>query len=86
MGKYLNQDLNGKPLQSKNKARDLIASGATKTDATFKEDLVCVVENGPIFDAAAYCYSEREFQNFNDPSDPRPKTWLIVPRVKDLVD
>lgn len=41
---------------------------------------VCVVENG-FFDAAAVCYSEREFRAFNDASDPRPKTWLKVPKT-----
>ena len=40
--------------------------------------LVCLVEN-PLFTAAGICYNEDEFSVFNDPSDPRPKTWWHVP-------
>lgn len=39
--------------------------------------LVCVVEN-PHFDAAGYCYNEREFKEFTDTSDPRHKTWVLM--------
>ncbi len=39
--------------------------------------LICVVDNG-FFEAAAYCFSEQEFEAFNDPSDPRPRKWLIM--------
>jgi len=39
--------------------------------------VVCVVENG-MFDAAAFCYDEEEFDAFNDPHDLRPKTWLVM--------
>lgn len=84
MGYHLNQDLNGKPLQARNKAKDLIASGAIPTDSTFKPDLVCVVENG-YFDAAAWCYNLEERNAFHNP-DGRPKTWLIVPGVEKLVN
>ncbi|KKK56068.1 hypothetical protein LCGC14_3068240 [marine sediment metagenome] len=45
---------------------------------------VCLVDNGP-FTAAAICYTEQEFDEFNDPSDPRPQTWYVVPR-KDIID
>jgi hypothetical protein len=41
--------------------------------------LVCVVENG-LFEAAGVTYNERELRAFTDPSDDRPKTWLIVPK------
>lgn len=40
--------------------------------------LVCVVENG-LFDAAAYCFSEQEYQAFLYP-DGRPRTWLLMDR------
>lgn len=43
--------------------------------------LVCVVENG-LFDAAAYCYNEREFKDFCNPNDPRPRTWLLMDKIK----
>ena len=43
--------------------------------------VICVVDNGA-FEAAAFCYNEQEFNAFNDPSDNRPKTWLIMDRKK----
>lgn len=39
--------------------------------------LICVVENG-IFDAAGLVYNENEFEAFNDPTDFRPRTWLLM--------
>lgn len=45
--------------------------------------VVCVVENG-FFDAAAYVYSESELIAFNNRSDPRIKTWLLMD--KDLAE
>ena len=41
--------------------------------------IICVVENG-FFDAAGFCYNEREFVAFTLPSDNRPKTWLVMDR------
>lgn len=38
---------------------------------------VCLVDNGA-FTAAAIAYNEREFNDFNDPHDHRPKVWFIV--------
>lgn len=45
------------------------------------EALVCVVENG-LFDAAGICFSDAERDAFNDPTDPRPKTWLVMLRSR----
>jgi len=42
--------------------------------------LICVVDNGP-FEAAAFCYSEREFETFTQ-SDGRYKVWLLMDRAK----
>jgi len=39
--------------------------------------VICVVENA-FFDAAAYCYDEREFLDFANPLDKRRKTWLLM--------
>lgn len=45
--------------------------------------VVCVVHNGN-FEAAAYCYSEKEFQAFSRYDDTRPKTWLAFNNVSDI--
>ncbi len=42
--------------------------------------LVCVVDN-IYFEAAAYCYSEREFVEFNNASDPRRRQWLLMDKI-----
>ena len=42
--------------------------------------LICVADNGP-FEAACYCYDEREFLAFNVPTDHRPKKWLIMDKA-----
>jgi len=41
--------------------------------------LIVVVSNG-IFEAAGFAYSEREFDAFVNPSDQRPKTFLLMDR------
>lgn len=82
MGKYLNVDLNGNPLNARGKASSLISSGATvipepKSLEDYPDQAVlCVVENG-IFDAAAWAYSQSELEEFKRP-DGRNKTWLAV--------
>ena len=85
MGYYINQDSTGKLLPAINKRRALINDGAkdlnTSTPA-FQENLVCVVEN-PWFDAAAYCFDEKEMEDFIEP-DGRMKTWLVYEHAKKL--
>lgn len=83
MGYYLNYNSKGNPLPARQKANALIEDGAKITSAAFQDNLVCVVDNG-LFDAACYCYSQREFDEFNSPSDHRQKTWLIHPSAKEL--
>lgn len=39
--------------------------------------LICVIEND-IFDGAAYVYDEQELLDLSDPTDPRPRTWLLM--------
>ena len=48
--------------------------------------LICVVSN-PLFDAAGYAYSKREFEEFSNPEDLRPKIWLYMDKqlVHELV-
>lgn len=47
--------------------------------------IVCVVNNGP-FEAAAFAYSQREMEAFNDTEDRRVKRWLVMDlqRAKEL--
>lgn len=80
MGYYLN------PLPTKGKADYLLeVFGANEIEqpsdfAPYRDRLpmlVCVVEN-PGFDAAALVYDGREFQDFIDPNDPRPKRWVEI--------
>jgi hypothetical protein len=60
------------------------AAGLPYPPASFAEipegsALICVVDNG-IFEAAGFCYDEREFAAFTDPGDTRPKEWLLMDR------
>jgi len=87
MGYYINKPKNGefKSASYNDKIAGLIEDGAVITTGDkFEENLVCVVNNGP-FSAAAYCYSEAEFQAFKHP-DGRPKTWLIYNEAKEMSD
>jgi hypothetical protein len=68
------------------KAEMLAGLGGVPLDgapASLPEDsdkvLVCVVRN-PAFEAAAIVADEWDLRNFSEPSDTRPKAWLLVPR------
>jgi hypothetical protein len=52
------------------------------SDVPEDKALICVVEN-TAFDAAGFCYNEREFKVFErDFSNPqRPRTWLLMDKV-----
>jgi hypothetical protein len=72
-------------VQNTNKAAQILASlpgrqvsqeEARKFIGTDKA-VICVVSNG-LFEAAAYCYNEREFNDFTMPEDKRPKFWLVI--------
>ncbi len=45
---------------------------------------VVLVNNGRVT-AAAIVFSEKEWNDFNLPDDPRPKQWFSVPRDKILL-
>jgi len=83
MGYYINKDSKGLPLPAKGKAKALISDGAKMTDATYKENLICVVEN-LLFDAAGYMFSEQEFRYFKETSPP--KIWLVHEKAKELAE
>ncbi len=38
---------------------------------------ICVVDNG-IFEAAAFCYNQREYEEFSLLSDKRNKEWYLM--------
>jgi hypothetical protein len=85
MGRYINADSKGNSIGTsyREKIDNLKADGATVVAPTqFIPNLVCVVDNGP-FAAAAYCYSEGEFKEFNRP-DGRDKTWLTYEHAETL--
>jgi hypothetical protein len=92
MGKYVNIDLKGKPLNARTKAVDLIKSGANPIDEPelFNQHqgkaVICVVKNGP-FDAAAWAFSQGELECFKR-DDGRPKDWLTVDEsvIESLID
>ena len=83
MGYYINTDSSGRLLSRKDSAGALILDGAKLTDPSFKENLICVVDNG-MFEAAAFIFSEKEFHDFNDPADRRRKWWLVHPQAASL--
>ena len=83
MGYDIDIDSNHNMLPAKNKVKALIKDGAEVVDSsTYLPNMVCVVENGA-FDAAAYLYSESEFDYFvRDIS--RKKTFLTHPLASKL--
>jgi hypothetical protein len=81
MGYYIETD------GVKNKAQYIIKNHGAKLvsrqeflDADVNSNgLVAVVNNG-FFEAAAFCYNDGERHAFTDPSDSRPKQYLIMER------
>lgn len=87
MGYYINSTPAG-TLPNVGKAQFLLKNvpgtqqvPAPKRESDFVENLVCVVNNG-MFEAAGYCFSVSEMIAFSQPSDSRPKIWLVVPDAK----
>ncbi len=60
----------------------LVGKPLSLDDLPDEKALVCVVENG-FFDAAAFIFSNSELEEFSNPTDYRPKTWLTMD--KDMV-
>jgi hypothetical protein len=86
MGKYVNQ-IKGIQLGSSfnSKCEKLSKMGAIHVDdSAFIENMVCVVDNG-FFAAAAYAYSESEYNQFKQ-IDGRPKKWFTLENVSEYVD
>jgi hypothetical protein len=90
MGFYINHDHKGNNLFPKGKTTQLAQIPNTilldNPPKSFQEiptnkALVCVVENS-VFDAAGFCYDEREFEAFTAPT-LRKRNWLLM--EKDLI-
>lgn len=79
MGYYIETD------SAKNKAAwlvrtcdaQVITEGIAREYMRMGLGIICVVDNG-MFEAAGYMYNERELNEFANPSDWRPKTWLSM--------
>lgn len=86
MGYYINT-INGVDLPKRAKANALIQQGAqlvfivpdSIAEVPPGKALVCVVQNGP-FDAAAVIIDDRELKAVANPSDGRPRSWLMMDR------
>lgn len=80
MGKYLQGPTKGKADHLVEKYHAQVIE-QPKNFADVPEDmaLICVVDN-MIFDAAAYAYSQGEFDEFSRPCG-RPKTWLLMAKA-----
>ncbi len=61
------------------KARVVSQGEAANLMADPTTGVVCVVMN-PCFEAAGFCYNQREFQDFTRPEDQRPKQFVAMPR------
>jgi hypothetical protein len=55
----------------------LVKEPAKFSDVPEDKALIVVVDNGP-FEAAALAYDEREFLDFTDPDDDRPKRYVLL--------
>lgn len=86
MGFYLNNTPDGTPLRAHGKANDLMAKADARPliepPSSFAEipegnSLICVFHNGP-FDAALLVYDENEMRVATDPTDFRPKSYLLM--------
>lgn len=64
----------GKHAECVQPSAEIVAMGL---EATPKQFLVCLVDNG-MFSAAAVCYSLAEYEAFNDPGDRRPRVWFLA--------
>lgn len=90
MGLYLNDLGNGTFLPNVGKAQALVNAGATqisrpRSEADFRENMVCVVVNER-FDAAAYADTPEEMMRFATPrrDDSRPQFWFIYDGAKEV--
>lgn len=83
MGYYINNTSDGLPLPAKGKIEALKNDGATITDDSFKENLICIIDTG-MFESVAYADSEEQLNTFKKCIDMRERTFLTYPHAKEL--
>jgi hypothetical protein len=86
MGIYINTTSAGEPLPRFGKATALIADGARIVSPKFQPNLICVVTNDEMFDAALYCETEEEFRRTLRREDTRKKVYLVHPAAESIKD
>lgn len=84
MGLYINELPAGHKI-TEDKVQSIVSVGGIVISQPPKlvDNLICVVNN-VVFQSAAYVASERDFNDFTDPSDTRSKTWIIWNRAKEF--
>lgn len=80
MTAYINRTSQGE-LPSLGKVECLLNDGASFTDRTFKENMVCVVNN-LFFEAAAYVDTQQELDLWLKEGKTRAIVFLVYPNVK----
>jgi hypothetical protein len=80
MGKYVNGI--GTSFQEKCLNIEFKLGGVKDSGEVFKENMICVVDNG-FFAAAGYAYNEQEWKEFKY-DDGRPRQWYILDNAKEL--
>ena len=83
MGFYIETDANLNKAEYLVKKENAVIVNKPKlfSDISSDKALICVVNNS-FFEAAAYCYSERELDAFSGSNDYRPKTWLTMDKER----
>lgn len=85
MGWYINQNSKGEAAPAKGKTDFLVSDGAEVISKPKgpDENLVVVVDNGP-FEAAARVHNQKEYDEFTQVEDSRPKTWLLYDKAEEV--
>ncbi len=83
MGYYINKTTKG-TINSANKFKELIDDGAIyiPDPGEWISNLVCIVDNG-VWQAAAYCYNQEEYERFSGVDD-RIIKWLEYQHVEEM--
>jgi len=81
MGYYIEGPIKGKAMFIKSEYDGEYVNCPQSFDEVPEDKaLIVVVDNGP-FEAAGYCFDQREFEAFTYP-DPRPKRWMLMDKKK----